>query len=195
MADTLFEENYVTEDELFALPSDAHVEVINGAIVEMSPVGGTHRFICGNIHDLLKASAKQHDSGYVFMDGLIFYLGRTGARLTNARVPDVSYVSKSSIPHSWDIEKPFPGAPTLAVEVLSPKDNEEELLAKTREYLAAGTEQVWLVYPRQKEVHQYVRGKTIIQTYCRDTAVQADDLFPGLSLPLADIFALPDLRQ
>lgn len=195
MADQILEEKYVTEEALMALPSDAHVEVVNGEIVEMSPVGGTHHFICGNIHDIIKSYARQHQFGYVFMDGLIFYLGREGHRLTQARVPDVSFVAKQHIPADWILERPFPGAPTLAVEVFSPNDDEEELLAKTREYLNAGTEQVWLVYPRQKEVHQYKRGQSIIQTYSGDTAIDAGDLFPGLTLPLADVFALPDLRK
>ena len=173
MADRIFEEKYVTEATLLALPSDARVEVINGEIVEVSPVGGMHYFICGNIHDILKAYAKQHATGYVFMDGLIFYLRLEGDRLTQARVPDVSFVATTAIPTDWNIDRPFPGAPTLAVEVFSPNDDEEELLAKTREYLRAGTEQVWLVYPSQKEVHQYKRGESLVQTYSGATALVA----------------------
>jgi Uma2 family endonuclease len=182
-------------EELRSLPSDARVEVANGQIVEMSPVGGTHHFICGNIHDLLKTYVKQHNTGFVFMHGLIFYLERHGNRLTQARVAGVSFVATDNVPGDWDIDRLFPDAPTLAVEVFSPNDDEEELLAKTREYLRAGTEQVWLIYPRQREVHQYKRGESLVQTYSGATTLAADDLFPGLSLPLADIFALPDLSR
>lgn len=62
MADRILEEKYVAEESLLALPSDARVEVIRGEIVQMSPVGGLHHFICGNLHDLIKAYTRQGDA-------------------------------------------------------------------------------------------------------------------------------------
>jgi Uma2 family endonuclease len=62
MADRILEEKYVTEESLLALPSDARVEVICGEIVRMSPAGGLHHFICGNLHDPLKDCTRQGDA-------------------------------------------------------------------------------------------------------------------------------------
>ncbi len=53
MADTAFERTAeskaITLDDLMALGSDARVEVINGEVVEMAPVGGLHHIVGGNI--------------------------------------------------------------------------------------------------------------------------------------------------
>ncbi len=42
MADIAIERTAVTLDDLMALGEDARVEVINGEVVEMAPVGGLH---------------------------------------------------------------------------------------------------------------------------------------------------------
>ena len=73
MADTAFERTAeskaVTLDDLMALGSDARVEVINGEVVEMAPVGGLHHIVGGNINYLLKTYVDEHKLGIVFMDG------------------------------------------------------------------------------------------------------------------------------
>lgn len=192
MTDTSVIAAFVDEDALLALGSDARVEVVDGEIVEMSPVGGLHHFVGGNFYDLLKPFVKQNGLGFVFMDGLIFYLERDGKKVRKARVPDVSFVRKEAVPKEWNIEKPFPGAPTLAIEVVSPDDKIEDVLKKVREYLDAGSEQVWVAYPRSREVHQYLRGESQVRTYTGEALMDVEALFPGLVVSLKDVFALPE---
>lgn len=182
----------LTVADLMRLGSDARVEVVNGEIVEMTPVGGRHAFIVNQIFLLLHPVVNQHKLGYLFTDGLIYLLDeREGVRL--ARVPDASFVRKAAIPADWDIERPFPGAPTLAVEVMSPDDQFEEVIQKVREYFEAGTEEVWVVLPRQKAIYRYRRGESVVQTYDEPDRMDVGTLFPGLTLALSDVFALPRL--
>jgi Uma2 family endonuclease len=184
----------ITEAELMALGSDARVEVVDGEIVEMAPVGMLHQFVGGNIHDPLKAFVKEHDLGYVFYDGLIYLLDQNTTHLRGARVPDISFIRKGMIPKGWNIERPFPGAPTLAVEIVSPDDDAEDLLKRTRDYLRAGSDQVWIAYPSEREVHQHRQGADVVRMYARDEdVIDVEGLFPGLTLTLSEIFALPDL--
>src|SRR5690606_113688 len=193
MADQVVEAKYVTEEELLALGSDARVEVVNGEIVEMSPSGEEeHHDIAGNIHDLLKQFVKQHRLGRVYMDGLIYILSESEQGLKGARVPDVSFIRKGTLAKDRDRRKPIHAAPTLAVEVMSPDDDPDDMLIKVREYLAAGTEQVWVVYPRPKEVHQYKRNEATVTTYRLDDTLTADDLFPGLKIALSVVFAVDE---
>lgn len=179
---------YVTEAALNALSSDARVEVVNGEIVEMSPVGGRHDIIAQNINRVIDPFVMGNGVGLVFMDGLMFYLKRSGDRLYQARVPDLSFVRADAIPDDWDDEKPFPGAPTLAVEIMSPDDKVTDVMEKTREYFEAGTEQVWVAYPRTQEVYQYL-GIKEVRIYSDDEPMDVSALFPGLTLTLSQIFS------
>ncbi|NWF67604.1 MAG: Uma2 family endonuclease [Chloroflexi bacterium] len=188
------EEKFVDEDEFMQLGSDALVEIVDGEIVEMHPAGGVHHFIGGNVHDPMKVFATKHQLGFVFMDGLLFHLFREGKRLKGARVPDVSFIRRDRIPKDWDIEKPFPGAPTLAVEVMSPDDDSEDVLKKVREYLAAGTEEVWVIYPKQREVHQFLHDNKHITTYTDGDDVIVSTALAGFSMALREIFALPSFE-
>jgi Uma2 family endonuclease len=195
MVDLPATRTFIREDELLALGSDAWVEVVDGEVVEMSPNGVLHHFVGGNVYSCLGQYAIAHKIGFVFMTGLMFYLKRDGDRLYQARVPDVWFVHKDSIPSDWNLEKPFPGAPTLAVEVMSPDDKLEDVVKKVGEYFDAGTVQSWVMLPRQKEVYQYVRGKSKVRIYSGDDEMDVEALFPGLKLSLKDIFALPEFEQ
>jgi Uma2 family endonuclease len=193
MVDTSIQIRYVTEAELMALGSDARVEVIKGEIVEMSPTGARHVVITDNYYRVLYPSVIGQKLGYLFTDSLIYYLSRDGERLYDARVPDASFIRKDRVPPDWNIDLPFPGAPTLAIEVVSPNDSIEEVLDKVRQYLDSGTEQVWLTLPKNREVHVYKRGESQVFVYHGDDTMDVSDLFPGLTLSLKDIFALPEL--
>lgn len=187
----------VTADELMALGPDARVEVIDGEVVEMSPVGLIHHAIVMNILRILDGYVLEHGGGYVYPDGLIFLLHLEGTRLKGAQVPDVSFIRENNIPQSWDFRRPLPGAPDLAVEVISPDDKAELILFRTRKYLEAGTEQVWVVYPESRELHQFQRDRAdeTVHVYTGDDRVDVEALFPGLPLSLTDIFRLPPWVQ
>jgi Uma2 family endonuclease len=182
----------ITDAELLRLSASAFVEVANGEIVTMSPTGFLHSVVTGNIYDILRAHVRQHRLGYVAGDSLIYVLRRDGDGIRTARVPDVSFVRRGSIP-TFDFDKPFPGAPALAVEVVSPSESEEETLAKIRDYLAYGTEEAWVVYPNQGEVHVYRQDdpKTI-RVYNADDVLEPAALLPGLRIQVSGFFTLPE---
>ena len=184
----------ITEAELMAIGSDAWVEVTNGEVVTMTAVGVLHHIIAGNVYRLLDEHVRTNRLGLLFMDGLIYILATEGTGLRTARVPDVSFVKKESIPENWELERPFPGAPTLAVEVISPDDEVEDILKKVREYLDAGTEQVLVIFPKQKEVHQYRRSVSEVATYKETGVLDLSNLIKGLTVDLAQVFAIPDLK-
>lgn len=187
------EAKLLTEAELMALGSDARVEVLDGEVIEMSPNGVEHQILAANIQRALDAYVVQHSLGYVFADGLLYLLDATAKGVKGAQVPDVSFVRKGRFPADFNLRRPFPGAPDLAVEVVSPGDDVAVLLYRVRRYLAFGTEQVWVVYPEPGELHQYLRDDPRVLTWQRGETLDAGALLPGFTLPLDAVFQLPGL--
>lgn len=186
----------VTQADLLRLGAqDQRYEVIQGELVSMSPVGVLHVLVAANVYRLLYAFAVEHKLGYVFTDSLIYVLERDSHnRIIKAYIPDCSFVRKDNFPTDFDIKDPFPGVPDLAVEVISPGDSAAEMLEKVRGYLAKGTEQVWVLYPEQAELHQYARNTELVRVYRGEDEVEASAFFPGLQIVTASLFiALPRL--
>jgi len=60
------------------------------------------------------------------------------------RVPDVVWAS-AEFRQRHKRSSPLPQAPEICVEIISPSNVEAEIIEKTRAYLTAGAEEVWLV--------------------------------------------------
>jgi len=72
------------------------------------------------------------------------------------------------------IKTPLAPAPEICVEVVSPTNSVKELSEKRHAYLAAGAEEVWLVYPQSKRCEFYgPRGLLLRSAY----GVDLRDLF------------------
>jgi Uma2 family endonuclease len=78
------------------------------------------------------------------------------ATATGLFVTDVAWAS-SAFMLSHRNESPLTRAPELCVEVVSPSNSRKELREKTDAYLAAGAEEVWIVYPQSKRCEFYGR--------------------------------------
>jgi Uma2 family endonuclease len=180
----------MTLDDLLA--RNDRIEIINGDVFDMAAAGADHQIIGRNIFRILDAYVAEAGTGEVLYDGLTFLMNSSEAGLTNSFIPDIAYLKLDNLPDTWDIRKPHPGTPDLAVEIFSPGNDEQRMLQKARTYLKQGSEQVWIVFPALKEVHQFkASDPTRIRVYM-EGAMQVDDLFPGLDdLTVERIFALP----
>jgi Uma2 family endonuclease len=58
---------------------------------------------------------------------------------------------------------PVPGAPDLAIEVISPTERASESHEKVRAYLQHGATEVWQVYPRSRtvQVHEGTNSRSL----------------------------------
>jgi Uma2 family endonuclease len=99
--------------------------------------------------------------------------------------PDVAYISKVRQP-----ELPQrgynPDPPDLAVEVLSPSNDPDDIQIKINNYLLAGTV-VWLVNPAKKHVTVFSPGHPAKRVTAKDT-LDGSDALPGFTLAVEDIF-------
>jgi Uma2 family endonuclease len=105
------------------------------------------------------------------------------------RRPDAFYVSfkrwpaDHPIPHS----DPWPVVPDLAAEVISKSNLAEDILDKVAEYLRAGVGKVWVIYPRQRQVYEYIKDAQP-RVYQEADELDGGEVLPGFRLPLAALF-------
>lgn len=185
MAQATTEPVFLTADEFLRLPGDgARRELVLGQVREMPPAGGRHGRIGARILSRLEAHVFANGLGEVFNSD-------TGFRLASdpdtVRVPDVSFVSRSRADRVGDVEGVWPGAPDLAVEVISPTDVYGEVDEKVSEYFAAGCRMVIVVNPRRRSAIVYrSTGDTVLVR--EGDALEGGDVVPGWTLPLRDVF-------
>jgi Uma2 family endonuclease len=104
------------------------------------------------------------------------------------RIPDVSFVPADRM-RGIDLDKRIQGAPTLAIEVISPADLAEELREKVKQYLAAGVKAVWVFYPKSREVQVFHAGGGSIIRH-EPEMLEEPEVLPGFSLDLKVVFGL-----
>ncbi len=172
------------------LPDPEHggkMELIDGVVRVMSPVGLQHGQVTARIYDALVGFARGTKLGTVTPE--------TGFRLRRrpdrVLAPDVSVLFAARVPKTTAALESFvEGAPDLAVEVVSPSDRQKDVLEKVGQYLDAATPRVWVVRPRNQTVTVYRVDGTVSTLRTADTLTSDDAGFPvaGFELRVADVF-------
>lgn len=79
------------------------------------------------------------------------------------------------------------GGPELAIEILSPSNRRKEIQEKVREYLAAGSERVWVVDPKRRTVVMH-RADAPPAAFAGADCLDGGTLMPGLTITVAQVF-------
>lgn len=175
-----------TEEELQALPEDGYMhEVVDGELV-MSPKNNWfHGRICTRLLVAISTFVNQHRLGAVLDSSTGFWMFNR-----NCRAPDISFVSIARLgvlgfkPRE---KRFFPGAPDLAVEILSPNNTRAEIDERLRDFFASGTQIAWVINPDMESVevcHSLTQRKLIGAGGFLD----GEHLLPGFQFPIADLF-------
>jgi Uma2 family endonuclease len=151
----------------------------------MAPAGFEH----GKIGSELLLRLRQHAN----TRGLAEVVGADTGFLIS-RDPDtvrslgVAFVSQDRV-NSIGVPKEYwPGAPDLAVEVISPNDTLNDVEEKVSDWLTAGTKLVWVVNPKLRTVALRRPGPQITVLHDQDQ-LQGEDVLPGFACRVAELFA------
>ncbi len=103
--------------------------------------------------------------------------------------PDLVYVSRERA--QIITERGIEGAPDLVVEVLSPSTEARDRGIKMRRYAAAGIPHYWLLDPRSRTLEPYRLAETgyVSTGVYGPGSIFRPELFPGLEIPIDDLWA------
>jgi len=171
---------------LQALPEDGFdQELVDGEIV-ISP---KNDFFLGYIGSRLSAAllafAETRRLGTVLDSS-------TGFRMNNlnVRAPDISFISRARLKqHGFrgTTRGFFPGAPDLAVEILSPNNTRKEIDERLKDFFSSGTRLAWIIDPdaQRAEICRSLTGRRWISG---GDFLDGEDLLPGFRYAVADLF-------
>jgi Uma2 family endonuclease len=169
-------------EEFERLPDNGMRHELNkGDLVEMPPPKSRHAITAARIAEVLRRQVSE-ESGYILVEA--------GYQLSvsppTIRQPDVSYLTARRVDQTPE-DAYFEGAPDLAIEIVSPGNSAADLEEKIQQYLAAGGRAVWVVYPKLRRVHVH-RADGTITALTIDQQLTAEDIVPGLSIPVSSLF-------
>lgn len=168
-------------DALTRLPENADklFELIGGEIFE-APSNPYVSALAATIIFFLKLFIRENQiEGHVTGEAGGYWVN--GERYT----PDVAYISKVKQPELAR-EGYNPNPPDLAVEILSPTNDDDKLRIKITNYLLAGV-LVWVVNPQTRQVEVYKPG--VAPRILDSTGLlDGDTVLPGFRLAVRDIF-------
>jgi Uma2 family endonuclease len=153
--------------------------------VELPPMNIYAAWIASRLQSRIGPFVEAQGIGTVVTEGLFILDPAKDLR----RRPDVAFVSASN----WLLDRPLPESgdwetiPDLAVEVVSPNDVFQDVLAKMREYFRMGVKQVWIVLPVDREIYIYESPKDLRILTAEDD-LEGGALLPGLRLPVGSLF-------
>lgn len=161
------------EDRLF--------ELVDGTLIEKT-MGSYESRIAGKIFGFLFIYMQAHPLGELFPGD-----GQLKLRNKRIRIPDVAFVTNERV-HQSDFKKARIASmsPNLAVEVISESNSKKEMDDKLKEYFATGSEEVWYVYPKTRELHQFT--SLAAPVVHREDGVVTMRLLPGFELAVKQIF-------
>ncbi|HEU4387766.1 MAG TPA: Uma2 family endonuclease [Blastocatellia bacterium] len=176
---------HVSADELLRMPDDGfRYELVKGELRRMSPAGHKHGRIAATFTWRLGPHVKTNNLGVV-------YAAETGFLLSTdpdtVRAPDVAFVSRARLEEVGEVEGFWPGAPDLAVEVISPGDTYTEVEEKVIEWLEAGAKMFLVLNPRKRTV-AVNRPSGQVTVLNEEATLDIDDVVPGFTAAVRDLF-------
>jgi Uma2 family endonuclease len=171
-----------TGPEFDALPYEEgrHWELLAGELISVSSPTPEHQLILQRILLALMLHLDQYPEEGLALTDVEFALAE------DYRVrPDVLVLLHERAVSLDTTRVPIPGAPDLAVEIISPSERSLDTQQKLQAYLQHGTREVWQVYPKSKSVVIHRDGTSAILASGEHVTTS---LLPGFSLEIKTLF-------
>lgn len=187
MSDSPISKTRLSLDEFHALLEqrghDRFIELIDGEVVEKMP-NDEHGYLVIELAFLLKSYFRQAGFGRVVSEVRVEVEDNGQPQ---SRLPDLSVY----LDHLRPVQTSgrLQVIPDIAIEVQSPGDSRGSLIDKIEFYLANGSREGWIVYPRRQTIETISADH--IQLYSVGQTLESPDLLPGFQLDISVFFTYP----
>lgn len=176
----------MSAERLLQLPDDdLQYEIDEGQLIRMAPAGGIHGRTEGDLYGKLYVALLDKDLGELYPSDTGFLLFENPATV---RCPDIGFVRKENLPRATATGEGYIiGPPDLAVEIQSPSQSPADLAKKVQQYLDAGAQTVWVLFPKRNvaDIHEAgAPARTIGLAEYLESSV-----LPGVRIQLGEILA------
>ena len=174
-----------TAEDLLRIPDDGYRrELVRGELRTMPPAGHEHGRVTTRLTWRLAQYVEAQDLGAV-------YAAETGFKIASdpdtVRAPDAAFVSKARLGAVAHKRGYWPGAPDLAVDVVSPDDTYVDVQDEVDDWLAAGSRMVIVVNPHKRTVA--VHRAASVTLFTENDVLECGALVPGWKVPVRELFA------
>jgi Uma2 family endonuclease len=174
-----------TAEQLSRMPDDGfRYELVAGELKKMTPASWRHGSVASRLDGWLSTYVEAKGLGMTLTSEAGFLVARDP---DTVRAPDIAFIHKDRLPAVLPEEAFWPGAPDLAVEVLSPGDTFREIDEKAKMWLKAGTRMVWVINPAWRTVTIY-RSGTDVKTITDSGELEGEDVVPGFRCRVRELF-------
>lgn len=166
-------------------PEGVRYELSEGELIVTPSASLFHNELRDELNSRLRAFVKSRKLGRVTSETDLKLAGDV------VRRPDVAFIRAHRLEGVDLDQSPLPVAPDLAIEIVSKNDRADDLMVKVSQYLRAGAQAVWLMYPNTRLAYRYVPSKREPEVRAAEAGdkFEEPELLPGFILPLAEILA------
>ena len=170
------------EEEIY---SSGRYEIVYGEIKERSMPSPIHGRIQLKLGAKILSHVEENNLGAVYTETLFEFAEKL------SRVPDIAFVSFERFPENGEDESSrWHIAPDLAIEIISPTDDYEDVQEKITEYFTFRVKQVWIVSPESKTLSIYF-SRTSVKILTENDELVCEEILPGFKINLGEIFQVP----
>jgi Uma2 family endonuclease len=124
--------------------------------------------------------------GRLYPGDITFVLDGEPNDIRISREPDISFVKAAHVtPSDGFIYR----APDIAIEIISPSQSYEFMVEKANLYCQYGTQQVWIVFPKTRQIEVRTSDGDVAR-YGVGDQIDGGALLPGLILDVRAVFEL-----
>jgi len=174
----------ITAEEFLLMPESEGHELVDGQLLEV-PSGFASSCIGGELFGRMRDFAMPRKLGIVAPQ-------ETGIQIwedepNRVRKPDVLFLKAGRLagdyPEGW-----LRIVPDFVAEIVSPRDQADELERKLFDYERAGVPLIWVIYPGARRGHIIRRGEPR-EEIGPEGIFDGGDIIPGFSCSLGDLLA------